>query len=45
VTITKAEALVTWVEKSQALMVAVDATGALVGTNYLRPSDGRNWRP
>jgi L-amino acid N-acyltransferase YncA len=36
--ITEAEALVAWVEQSQAVMVAVDATGALVGTYYLRPN-------
>jgi L-amino acid N-acyltransferase YncA len=36
--ITEAEALVAWVEQSQTVMVAVDATGALVGTYYLRPN-------
>jgi L-amino acid N-acyltransferase YncA len=36
--ITEAEALMAWVEQSQAVMVAVDATGALVGTYYLRPN-------
>ena len=36
--ITEAEAQVAWVEQSQAVMVAVDATGALVGTYYLRPN-------
>jgi GNAT superfamily N-acetyltransferase len=36
--ITEAEAKVAWVEQSQAVMVAVDATGALVGTYYLRPN-------
>jgi L-amino acid N-acyltransferase YncA len=36
--ITEAEARVAWVEQSQAVMVAVDATGALVGTYYLRPN-------
>ena len=36
--ITEAEALVAWVEQSQAVMVAVDATSALVGTYYLRPN-------
>jgi L-amino acid N-acyltransferase YncA len=36
--ITEAEARMAWVEHSQALMVAVDATGALVGTYYLRPN-------
>ena len=36
--ITEEEAQVAWVEQSQAAMVAVDATGALVGTCYLRPN-------
>jgi hypothetical protein len=36
--ITEAEAQVAWVEQSQAVMVAVDAAGALVGTYYLRPN-------
>jgi len=36
--ITEAEAHRAWVEQSQAVMVAVDATGALVGTYYLRPN-------
>ena len=36
--ISEAEALQAWVEQSQAVMVAVDATGALVGTYYLRPN-------
>ena len=27
-----------WVEQSQTVMVAVDATGALVGTSYLKPN-------
>jgi hypothetical protein len=36
--ITEAEALMAWVEQSQAVMVAADATGALVGTYYLRPN-------
>ena len=36
--ITEAEAQVAWVERSQAVMVAVDASGALVGTYYLRPN-------
>ena len=27
-----------WVEQSQAVMVAVDVAGALVGTYYLRPN-------
>jgi L-amino acid N-acyltransferase YncA len=36
--ITEAEAQVAWVEQSQAVMVAVDAAGALVGTYYLKPN-------
>ncbi len=36
--ITEAEAMVAWVEQSQAVMVAVDAAGAVVGTYYLRPN-------
>ena len=36
--ISEAEARVAWVEQSQAVMVAVDPTGALVGTYYLRPN-------
>ena len=36
--ISEAEALQAWVEQSQAVMVAVDATDALVGTYYLRPN-------
>jgi L-amino acid N-acyltransferase YncA len=36
--ITEQEAQVAWVEQSQAVMVAVDAAGALVGTYYLRPN-------
>jgi L-amino acid N-acyltransferase YncA len=36
--ISEAEARVTWVEQSQAVMVALDASGALVGTYYLRPN-------
>jgi L-amino acid N-acyltransferase YncA len=36
--ISEADALLAWVEQSQAVMVAVDATGALVGTYYLRPN-------
>jgi L-amino acid N-acyltransferase YncA len=36
--ITETEALVAWVEQSQAVMVAVDVTGAPVGTYYLRPN-------
>ena len=30
--------MVAWVGQSRAVMVAVDATGALVGTYYLRPN-------
>jgi L-amino acid N-acyltransferase YncA len=36
--ITEEEAQVAWVEQSQAVMVAVDPAGALVGTYYLRPN-------
>jgi L-amino acid N-acyltransferase YncA len=36
--ISEAEAQVAWVQQSQAVMVAVDASGALVGTYYLRPN-------
>jgi L-amino acid N-acyltransferase YncA len=36
--ISEAEALAAWVEQSQAVMVAVDGAGALVGTYYLRPN-------
>jgi L-amino acid N-acyltransferase YncA len=36
--ISEAEAQLAWVEQSQAVMVAVDATGTLVGTCYLRPN-------
>ena len=36
--ISEAEAQVAWVERSQAVMVAVDASDALVGTYYLRPN-------
>ena len=36
--ISEAEAQVAWVERSQAVMVAVDFSGALVGTYYLRPN-------
>jgi len=36
--ITETEAQVAWVEQSQAVMVAVDASGAVVGTYYLRPN-------
>jgi L-amino acid N-acyltransferase YncA len=36
--ITEAEARVAWVEQSKAVMVAVDAAGAVVSTYYLRPN-------
>jgi ribosomal protein S18 acetylase RimI-like enzyme len=36
--ISEAEAEVAWVERSQAVMVAVNAAGALMGTYYLRPN-------
>jgi L-amino acid N-acyltransferase YncA len=36
--ITEEEAQVAWVEQSQAVMVAVDAACAMVGTDYLRPN-------
>jgi len=36
--ISEAEARVAWVERSQEVMVAVDASGALMGTYYLRPN-------
>ena len=36
--ISEAEARVAWVEQSQAVMVAVDPAGAVVGTYYLRPN-------
>jgi len=36
--ITEAEARVAWVEQSQAVMVAVDPAGAVVGTYYLKPN-------
>jgi L-amino acid N-acyltransferase YncA len=36
--ISEAEAQLAWVERSQAVMVAVDASGALVGTYYLKPN-------
>jgi L-amino acid N-acyltransferase YncA len=36
--ITEAEARLAWVEQNQAVMVAVDASGALVGTSYIRPN-------
>ncbi len=36
--ITEAEAQQAWVEQNQAVMVAVDVAGALVGSYYLRPN-------
>jgi L-amino acid N-acyltransferase YncA len=36
--ITEEEARLAWVEQSQAVMVAVDAAGTLVGTYYLKPN-------
>ncbi|MGB7564535.1 MAG: N-acetyltransferase [Prochlorococcaceae cyanobacterium] len=36
--ITEEEARVSWVEQSQAVMVAIDATGVVVGTYYFRPN-------
>jgi len=36
--ITEAEAQAAWVKQSQAVMVAADAAGSLVGTYYLRPN-------
>lgn len=36
--ISAAEARALWLEQSQAVMVAVDATGAVLGTYYLRPN-------
>ena len=36
--ITEDEAQATWVKQSQAVMVAADAAGSLVGTYYLRPN-------
>jgi L-amino acid N-acyltransferase YncA len=36
--ITEAEARVAWVKQSQAVMMAVDPAGAVVGTYYLRPN-------
>jgi L-amino acid N-acyltransferase YncA len=36
--ITEVDARAAWVEQSQAVMVAVDAAGALVGSYYLRPN-------
>ncbi|MBD2421895.1 GNAT family N-acetyltransferase [Cyanobium sp. FACHB-13342] len=36
--ISESEALAAWVEQSQAVMVAVEGAGAVVGTYYLRPN-------
>jgi len=36
--ISESEARALWVEQSQAVMVAIGATGAVVGTYYLRPN-------
>ncbi|MCP9800130.1 GNAT family N-acetyltransferase [Synechococcus sp. RedBA-s] len=36
--ITEVEARALWVEQSQSVMVAIGATGAVVGTYYLRPN-------
>ncbi|MCP9807492.1 GNAT family N-acetyltransferase [Cyanobium sp. T1B-Tous] len=36
--ISEAEAQLAWVEQSQAVMVAVNAAGAVVGTYYLKPN-------
>ena len=36
--IREAEAKLAWVEQNQAVMIAVDGAGALVGTYYLRPN-------
>ena len=36
--ITEAEAELAWVDQSQAVMVAVDAAGAVVDTDDLRPN-------
>ena len=36
--ITEAEAEVAWVKQSQAVMVAVNPAGAVVGTYYIRPN-------
>ncbi len=39
--ISEAEAQVAWVEQSQAVMVAVDPAGAVLGTYYLTPNSLR----
>ncbi len=36
--ISEAEAQLAWVQQNQAVMIAVDGAGALVGTYYLRPN-------
>ena len=36
--IREAEAKLAWVEQNQAVMIAVDGDGAVVGTYYLRPN-------
>jgi L-amino acid N-acyltransferase YncA len=36
--ISESEAQLAWVEQNQAVMIAVDAAGAVVGTYYLRPN-------
>ena len=36
--ISESEAQLAWVEQNQAVMIAVDGSGALVGTYYLRPN-------
>ena len=36
--VTEAEAQLAWVEQSQAVMVAVNPAGAVVGTYYLKPN-------
>ena len=36
--ITEAEAQLAWVEQSQAVMVAVEPAGSVVGTYYIRPN-------
>ena len=36
--ISESEAQLAWVEQNQAVMIAVDGDGAVVGTYYLRPN-------
>jgi L-amino acid N-acyltransferase YncA len=36
--ITEAQARLLWIEQTRAVMVAADATGAVVGTYYLKPN-------